>query len=275
MYNLKCSISAAALLSAIALSACAPANVSESAADPTPATPPKAVMQRVSIYDVAVQNSNRPAADRDRDGSRKPAEVMRFFGIKPGMTVLDMFTGGGYYAELLSYVVGPQGKVIAQSNQAYMDFVGDEFEKRFADNRLPNVDILMAENNELSLDADTIDVVMMVLSYHDLYLEEEDGWPRFDTPAFLAELRKGLKPGGKVAIIDHVAAAGADATESGNSVHRIDPAVVIADMTAAGFKLGDRTDLLRNPDDDLSKLVFAEGIRGNTDRFVLCFSSPD
>ena len=56
------------------------------------------------------QNTER-RADRDRDAGRKPEKVMQFFGIKPGMTVLEVLSSGGYYTEVLSHRVGPTGKV--------------------------------------------------------------------------------------------------------------------------------------------------------------------
>ena len=88
-------------------------------------------------------------------------------------------------------------------------------------------------------------------------------------------MRNGLRPGGTVAIIDHTGAAGISPEESGNGLHRIDPAVVVARMEAAGFVLDGESDILRNPDDDLTQMVFADGIRGRTDRFVMTFISPD
>jgi predicted methyltransferase len=235
---------------------------------------PGSTESSASIYEVAVASDARPDSDRARDAGRKPAAVLEFFDIEPGMTVLDMFTGGGYYAEIISEVVGEQGKVIAQSNHAYLGFVGDVFEERFGSGRLTNVEVLMAENNELSLQADSLDAVMLVLSFHDLYYSDpENGWPRIDGPAFLAELKKGLKPGGIVAVIDHYAETGAPA-ETGSSVHRIDPAIVMADMEAAGFVMDGQSDLLRNPADDLRKTVFAPEIRGKTDRFIMRFRNP-
>ena len=242
-------------------------------ADPSSAQPAAAAASP-SIYEMAVASESRPEADRARDAGRKPAEVLEFFGIAPGMTVLDMFTGGGYYAELIGTVVGDEGKVVAQSNKAYLGFAGDEFEERFGHGRLSNVEVLMAENNQLMLDAASFDAVMLVLSFHDLVLSDpENGWEKIDGPAFLAELYKGLKPGGIVGIVDHYAEAGAPAS-SGNTVHRVDPAIVIADMQAAGFKLDAQSEILRNPDDDYSKIVFAQEIRGKTDRFVLRFRKP-
>lgn len=228
-----------------------------------------------SIYADAVASPTRPDADRERDAGRKPAEVLEFMGIEPGMTVLDMFSGGGYYTEIIAHVVGDSGKVVAHSNKAYLSFVGDEFEARHANNRIPNADVLMAENNELELDAEQFDAITMILSYHDIYYEDlEHGWPLTDGPKLLAELKRSLKPGGFIGIIDHYAEAGAP-SETGNTIHRIDRDIVVADMKAAGFQLDASSDLLRNPDDDRSKLVFAPEIRGKTDRFVLRFREAE
>jgi predicted methyltransferase len=242
-----------------------------------PAAEPEAEVAPVidrAIYANAVANPARPAADLERDADRKPADVLEFFGIGPNMVVLDMFSGGGYYTEIMATVVGEQGRVIAHSSKPYLVYVGEEFEMRHADNRLSNVDVLMAENNELALETDTLDAVTMVLSYHDIYHVNLDiGWLQFDRPKLLAELHKGLKPGGIFGIVDHSARAGAPA-EIGNTLHRIDPAIVIEQMQSAGFELEARSDLLRNPDDDPDKIVFAPEIRGKTDRFILLFRKP-
>lgn len=225
----------------------------------------------VSIYETAVASVERSDADRARDAGRKPAEVLEFLGIAQGMTLLDMFSGGGYYTEILSNVVGDDGHVIAHSNKAYLNFVGDEFEKRYLGGRLANTEVLMAENNELSLEPGSVDVVMLVLSFHDLFYEDaENGWPAIDIEKFLAELHSGLKAGGVVAVIDHYAAEGSP-SETGGTTHRIDAAIVIDTMTAAGFVLNGQSDILRNPDDDYEKIVFDPELRGRTDRFVMRF----
>ncbi|HNP35895.1 MAG TPA: methyltransferase domain-containing protein [Woeseiaceae bacterium] len=227
-----------------------------------------------SIYQDAVDSKTRLAADYARDAGRKPAEVLAFFAIQPGDTVLDMFSGGGYYAELIAHVIGPDGELVAQTNQAYIGFVGDEVDERYADGRLANVELLMAENNELELPANHFDAITLILAYHDVYHEDpENGWPKIDVEPFLAELYQSLKPGGIVGVVDHYADAGA-AVETGDTLHRIDPARVIEDFTAAGFELDARSDILRNADDDHTLVVFDPAIRGKTDRFVLRFKKP-
>ena len=55
----------------------------------------------------AVNSSEGPAADKDHDASRQPAQVMAFFGVKPGMHIADLWAGGGYTTELLPRIVGP------------------------------------------------------------------------------------------------------------------------------------------------------------------------
>ncbi len=228
-----------------------------------------------SIYDSAVGNDARPAADRARDDSRKPAAVLEFLGVEPGMTVLDMYSGGGYYTEILSYVVGKDGKVVAHANKAYLNFVGDEFERRYLGGRLGNTEVLMAENNELELDAGRFDAILMALSFHDLfYSDPENGWPTIDVDRFLAELHRGLRDDGVIGIIDHYAADGSP-RETGGTTHRIDPAIVIEEMTKAGFRLDGQSDILRTESDDYGKIVFDPALRGRTDRFVMRFRKAD
>ena len=224
-----------------------------------------------AVHELAVASPARTDADRERDTGRKPGKVLEFFGIAPGMTVLDMFSGGGYYTEMLSHIAGPEGRVVAHTNSAYAGFVGDEAVNRFADNRLANVEILLAENNELQLPAAEFDAVMLILAYHDIYyVDAANGWPKIDGPRLLAELQQALKPGGILAVVDHFAAAGSP-RETGGSLHRIDPQIVISELEAEGFVLEAKSDVLRNMDDDYSKGMFDPEVRGKTDRFVLKF----
>jgi len=228
-----------------------------------------------AVYEQALANSSRHPGDSVRDSGRQPAKVLAFMGVAPGMTVLDMFSGGGYYSEIISNVVGPEGQVVAHSNKAYLQYVGEEFVARYAGGRLPNVDILMAENNKLRLDENQFDVIMMGLSYHDTYWDNPDGgWPEIDREKLNTELYMSLKPGGVLGVVDHYAKEGA-AIDSVATLHRIDRSIVVADLLAAGFVLDAESDMLRNPADDHSVGVFAPEIRGSTDRFVLRFRKPE
>jgi predicted methyltransferase len=229
----------------------------------------------VSIYAAAVASEKRPESDRASDAGRMPDAVLEFFGIQPGDIVLEMWAGGGYYTELLAHVVGESGKVVAHVNTPILGFVGEEHANRHVDNRLPNTEVLLAENNELALEADSFDAATIILNYHDLYWSSEEyGWEKIDVPAFLAELYKGIKPGGTLGIVDHQAVSGSPA-ETGNTLHRIDSAIVIAELEGAGFVLVGESNELTNPEDDHSKGVFDPEIRGETDRYVLRFRKPE
>src|SRR5262249_598549 len=57
----------------------------------------------------AVTDKRRPEADTQREAAREPAESMAFAGVKPGMTVIELIPGGGYYTRLLSQAIGPKG----------------------------------------------------------------------------------------------------------------------------------------------------------------------
>jgi predicted methyltransferase len=242
-------------------------------ATPAETTRAPAAMES-SVYQRAVDAPGRTDADRARDAGRKPAEVLAFFGIGPGMTVLDMFSGGGYYTELLSGVVGPVGKVIAHTNSAYAQFVGEEATNRYANNRLPNVEILLSENNELRLPDESFDATLMILAYHDIYyVDPDNGWPRIDGAKLVEELYRGLKPGGILGVVDHFAAPGSG-RETGNTLHRIDPGIVIEELEAAGFVLDGQSEALRNANDDHSLNMAAPEVRGRTDRFILRFRKP-
>jgi len=260
---------------ALLTAACLITACGQETTEPAAVSAEPAAEAEISIYAAAVASESRPETDRASDAGRKPEAVLEFFGIRPGDVVLEMWAGGGYYTELLAHVVGEDGKVIVHANTPILNFAGEAHTNRHADNRLPNTEILMAENNELALEADSFDAITIVLNYHDLYwASEQYGWEQIDVGQFLAEIFKGLKPGGVLGIVDHQAASGSP-SETGSTLHRIDSAIVIAELQEAGFELDGQSDVLTNPEDDHSKSVFDPEIRGNTDRYVLRFRKPE
>lgn len=222
----------------------------------------------------SVADAQRSLADRARDRTRRPASVLAFFGIEPGDTVLDLYAGGGYYTEIVARAVGPSGSVHSHNNRAYLAFADKELSTRFTDNRLPNVTRITAENNALNFASETYDAALMILAYHDVYfVDEKNGWPRIDGPAMLAHILASLKPGGVLGVVDHAAAPGAPAAVGG-TLHRIDPARVRREISAAGFVLEAQSDVLANPTDTHSLAMFDEAIKGKTNRFVYRFRKP-
>jgi predicted methyltransferase len=224
--------------------------------------------------EAALANPARPAGDRARDRARQSAAVLKFFRIAPGMTVLDLWSGGGYYTELLSYVVGSGGRVVAHNNTPYLEFAKDDLAVRFAPGRLPNVERLLAENNELDLPAAGFDAVLMTNVYHDIYfVDAKAGWTRIDGPRLLAGVYQSLKPGGVLGVTDHAALPGAP-PETGGTLHRIDPALLKRELAAAGFVLEAESDALVNPEDDRTRSAFDPSVQGRTDQVVLRFRKP-
>jgi predicted methyltransferase len=202
--------------------------------------------------------------------------VLGFLGVAPGMTVLDVNAATGWYTEILARVVGPSGRIIAHNHPgARTTLPAEAFEARYGGHRLPNVEQLFARHNELRLPAESVDVVLMSMVYHDTYWHRDGvDWGPIDRPALLDSLLAALKPGGIVGVVDHCAAAGSDPFESAMAVHRIDPAAVRRDFIAAGFALDGESELLRTTVDDYSLSVFDEAVVGRTDRFVLRFRKP-
>ena len=202
----------------------------------------------------------------------RPSAILNFVGLKPGMRVLDLFAGGGYYTELLSYAVGPDGQVISHTNAVYESTTGEEAANRFKDNRLPNVRRVMTEINQLGLEEASHDVVFMALVYHDVYFTA-DYWPAVDRDHFFRQIHDSLKPGGILLVIDHSAMADTGMSAAQN-LHRIDEVFARQDIESAGFVFDEASEVLRNPDDTRTLSVFDEGIRKKTDRFVYRFTKP-
>src|SRR5512135_3034045 len=205
----------------------------------------------------ALASPDRPEADRTQDERRKAREFLEFAGIKPGMRVLDAFAASGYYTELLSRIVGPEGEVIAYNNPAYAGFAAKGIEARYAGDRLPNVQQVTAEVDQLALPPRSLDAAIFVMSFHDMYWRPADGsWARTDPMQMLRKLHAALKVGGVVIVQDHVAAPGGDTAEVVDKLHRIDPQVVRRDFKAAGFALEAESPMLAHPEDDHTKGVF-------------------
>ncbi|MCK5040651.1 MAG: class I SAM-dependent methyltransferase [Sphingomonadales bacterium] len=223
----------------------------------------------------AVADPDRLAVDLARDENRKPVEILKFFGVKPGMNVIDVFSGGGYYTQILDNIVGSDGAVIAHNNQGYKDFAKSELEDRYGAGRLENTVQYWAEANELSFEPESADLVVIILGVHDVYYKPQDqSWPTIEEDKFYNAIIGAIKEGGVLGIIDHRAEAGAPET-TGHMIHRIDPAIIIRELSKRGMVLEAESDILANPDDTLQTPMWDPEIKGRTDRFVLRFRKPE
>jgi predicted methyltransferase len=230
--------------------------------------------EKTVIHD-AIGNLDRLPGDMDEDSWRRPSEVLTFLAVKPGMTVIDYMAAGGYYTELLSHIVGGDGKVIAFNNPEYLKFSGDKPSQRYGNDRLPNVTQITTRPEEAPFEPNSVDAALFVLSYHDLHWKSKDGsWPDTDPAQALAKLVAALKPGATVVVLDHAAAAGADPAVSVDALHRIDPAIIKRDFEAAGLTFEAESKAFANPQDDHSKPVFDPEIRHQTDQVLYRFRKP-
>jgi predicted methyltransferase len=223
----------------------------------------------------SIASKDRSKEDIDEDKWRKPQVILEYSGVKPGMMAVDYLAAAGYYSELLSRIVGPKGKVIVYNNPRYANFVGDKLPQRFANNRLPNAQVVTVPTKDLKLADNSLDVVLFVQSYHDLYWHPEgDPEPFGDPVKITADLYRALKPGGIVVVLDHSAKAGGKPRNTAGLFHRIDPQIVKDDFIRAGFAFDGENTALRNPEDNLFKSVFDPAVRHKTDQFIFRFRKP-
>ncbi len=216
----------------------------------------------------AVAAPERSAKDRERDARDKPAELLAFAGVKPGMKVGDFFGGGGYWSEILARAVAPNGGVTLINNVGYFGYAKEGLDARFKDGRLDQVKRRVVETPTMNLGEGQYDLIMVYMSYHDLYwVDEENGWPKIDAGSVLTQLHDALKPGGHLLVVDHAAVAGSGSSAA-STLHRIDEAFTKQDFAGHGFLLEKSWPGLRNSTDDHTKGVFDDSVRGKTDRFT-------
>ena len=203
------------------------------------------------------------------DPAWKVPEVIAFIGVKPGDSVADIVAGR--FTAALAQAVGPNGKVYAVETAEVVKAhpeVGDDDDQASA--RPCRTWSIRADPVATPLPKG-LDAVFIRQNYHDLY---DKFMGPADVPAFNKAVYAALKPGGVFVILDHAATAGTDFTTETEKLHRIDEARVKSDVAAAGFKLDGESDILANPADDHTKMVFSPDVRNHTDQFLLKFKKP-
>lgn len=236
---------------------------------------PGALMAAPADVAAAVANTAARTADNVKlDENRKPAEVLSFFKLEQGMRVIDMFGANKYWAEIMAPAIGPKGHVTVWQASQFLNADRKKGFEEFAAKQ-PNVSLISSPFEAPDLPKGKFDFALINLDYHDVYWENaERKVVRQDPNVWLKALYAAIKPGGIVGVVDHVAVANSDPRVTVEKLHRIDPEVIKADFKRAGFVLAGTSDMLRNPADDHSLLVFDPKIRGKTDRFVLKFRKP-
>ena len=234
--------------------------------------PAKAESGIPSYITAAIADAGRPPEDKAQDANRKPAEVLAFAGIKPGDKVVDLMPGSGYYTRIFSKIVGPKGVVYALQ-PVEMDKVAPkrlQALKTFAGTpAYANVVILVQPVAAIAI-PERVDMVWTSQNYHDLH-DPFMGSP--DMAHINKTIFDALKPGGTFLVLDHAATAGSGVSDT-NTLHRIDPAAVKAEVTAAGFEFVGGSNVLHNPEDNHSLPIFDKSIKGKTDKFIDKFRKP-
>ena len=216
----------------------------------------------------AVESDARTDEQRARDPLRKPAENLILAGIEEGDHVIEFATFGHYYTTLLVDAVGTDGHV-ELVDMPWTERFGGEPARAFAAEH-DNATFTQVHYNEANL-PDDVDVVTMVLFYHDLTRESAE--ESVDTADMNARVFAALKPGGTYLIVDHKA-EDVSGWRDAMTIHRIDAQTIIDEVTAAGFELTVNSDMLANPADGRTLNMRDPSIRGNTDRAVLVFRKP-
>jgi predicted methyltransferase len=279
-------LAGASLATAFALGGCA-----------TPAATDKEVLTTPQIAAI-VSSPDRTDADRNSDAGRKPAQMLAFIGVRPGMKALDLNAAGGYTTELLARAVGPSGQVFGQSpppRDAGTPALppatpeGGAMPARsgamtaMAARPLPSPQALAVRAQKPAvvnivplvrpfehpappeLATDGLDLVTLMFNYHDLA-----HW-NVDRAQMNKALFSALKPGGIYVIADHAGRSGTGVSESG-TLHRIEEAFLINEVEAAGFKLADEAYFLHNPADPRDKNTPDNG--QFKDEFIVKFIKP-
>jgi predicted methyltransferase len=213
----------------------------------------------------AIESPERTAEARARDYHRKPAEILIASGIKEGDRVVEIAGFGQYFTTMLAAAVGPSGRVDVYDLPYTEQFAGPA--SREFDDQHDNVAYHQGSYNDVML-PQGVASVWNVLYYHDL---KPQG---IDTAAFNRKILAALRPGGIYLVIDHKAEDGSGWRDAG-TIHRMGVDTIKQEVLAAGFELALESDLLANPSDDRTKMVFAPGTRGTTDQTFFIFRKPN
>jgi predicted methyltransferase len=244
----------------------------------------------------AVADPGRPVEDIAHDSARKPAELMAFGQLKPGMVIAEFFPRGGYYTRMLSTIAGPKGKVYSVSpmrtgypNPQAMNAEREELIRQHKpappdpygatvavqniaeySNVVPMLEMLSQYNGQFSV-PEQVDEVWSADGQHDIHGKLFG--VRTMIPAVNAAVFAALKPGGIYLVSDFSAVPGSGVV-SVDGVNRTDPVAVKAELLAAGFVLDGESAMLANPNDDHVKAPGDPSFADGADRYTMRFKKP-
>lgn len=247
--------------------------------------PDSAALARSAPVDYAaiVASRGRTEADLAADPLRQPVDMLSFAGIRPGMAVVEMMPGGGYFSRLFAPALGEKGRLVFYVPE---EMAGNRFAPLDGARKLqdalsapptsgetlagPAVSVAsypMAGPVPADM-AERFDVVWTSRNYHDFH-----NLPGFDGRTANAMMMDLLKPGGVYIVLDHAAPDGSGAAMTGTT-HRIDADLVRREVESAGFLYDASSAVLKNPEDDRTGSVYSGPMKGRTDQFVMRFRKP-
>jgi ubiquinone/menaquinone biosynthesis C-methylase UbiE len=153
---------------------------------------------------------------------------MDALGIADGAVVADLGAGGGWFTVRLARRVGPNGLVYAEDIQPQMI---EAIARRIDREGLRNVRTVLGTPDDPHLPAGRLDAALIVNTYREIA----------DPVALLRNVRRALKPNGRLGIVDFKLDGGGPGPPAGE---RVDPDAVVRDARAAGFTLLRRDDSL-------------------------------
>ncbi len=165
-----------------------------------------------------------------RDSWQRPADVVEALELQPGDRVADLGAGEGYFVPHLTEAVGAHGRVYAVDVDE--EVVG-ELAERFPPEST-NVEAVLAKLEDPMLPDGSLDLVLIVNTYH--HIE--------DRPAYFRRLRRDLRPGGRVAVIDPNEDLGGILALTLDEGHKSSAPVVEEEMRKAGYRVAARHDFL-------------------------------
>jgi predicted methyltransferase len=196
-------------------------------ADPTPA--PTVSDRATAVESFAdVDYWSKVFDDPQRDAWQKPKELIAALALRPGQAVADLGAGTGYFSRYLAAAIGPDGTVFAvEVEPALVAHLRARAEREGAVNIVP----VLASTDNPRLPVAGLDLIFIANTYH--HLDHR--------AAYLPQLRRALRPGGRIAVIDWKAGA---LPEGPPPAHKLAREHVVDEMRTAGFTLAEDPDVL-------------------------------